>query len=175
MEKSAKFFRVFSNKIRFSILKYLYTNKKVSVTELIKKANISESSISDQLKVLKDADLVTYEKIGLFVYYSLNHEKLMDYVKEFKEKIGDTHNSIIHEIDQDVFNDRKLNVYKILANENRCEILGYLVKNSYSVKDLMDLFYLEQPTISMHLLMLEKGNFLLAKKVGTKRIYSIKE
>src|SRR5947208_7951841 len=46
------------------------------VCEILSYFSLSQPTISHHLRVLRDADLVTWEKRGLWVYYSLNRHTL---------------------------------------------------------------------------------------------------
>ena len=67
-------------KIMFSIL-----NKEKNVGEIVREVGESQSLVSHQLRVLKDAKLVSYRREGNFIYYSLDDEhifKLLNVAKE---------------------------------------------------------------------------------------------
>lgn len=60
------------------------------VSEIVDETKCSQSLVSHQLKVLKDADLVKTRKVGLRVYYSLKDghvKELLNLLKEHVEEL----------------------------------------------------------------------------------------
>lgn len=70
MSKVSSLFKVISDPTRINIL-YALKESSLSVTELTQALNMSQSAISHQLKVLRDANLVINQKKGKEVIYSL--------------------------------------------------------------------------------------------------------
>ncbi len=71
-----------AHKTRWQLLNDLIT-KDYCVKALAKKNNISESAVSQHLKVLREAELVIGEKRGYYVHYSVKRDGL----KEIASKI----------------------------------------------------------------------------------------
>ncbi len=69
-EKVSKLFKAISDPTRMEIL-FALRNSTLSVTELTKKIGLSQSAISHQLRVLRDANLVVNNRVGKEVFYSL--------------------------------------------------------------------------------------------------------
>ena len=63
-------FKVLGDKTRIKIISTLY-HQELCVSDIANLLNMSQSAISHQLKVLRDARLVKYQKIGKTVLYSL--------------------------------------------------------------------------------------------------------
>ena len=74
----ATLFKVFGDETRIKIISQLFEDEK-TVTELVNNLNLTQSLISHQLKILKDAKLVDYKKDGKNIYYFLidEHVKLI--------------------------------------------------------------------------------------------------
>lgn len=70
-------FRALNDKTRREILDLL-KKKDMTAGEIAGSFNISKPSISHHLDILKQADLVTSEKEGQFIFYSLNMTVLDD-------------------------------------------------------------------------------------------------
>ena len=68
-------FSILSHSIRIKILWLLKKNKSLSVQELQKELNISQSNVSQHLALLRTHKLVTEERKGKEVYYSLKASK----------------------------------------------------------------------------------------------------
>ena len=69
----AEFFSVMGDSTRIKIL-YLLFEGEMCVCDISEKLSMSMSAISHQLRILKDARLVKYRKIGKSVLYSLDDE-----------------------------------------------------------------------------------------------------
>ncbi len=80
----AENFKVFGDPTRLKIISALLKNE-LNVSEIASITNTSQSAISHQLRVLKQAKLVKYRKEGKIVFYSLddNHvEKIYSICKQ---------------------------------------------------------------------------------------------
>lgn len=72
-------FKALNDKTRREIVELL-KEKDMNAGEIAEKFNISKPSISHHLDILKRADLITSEKKGQFVEYSLNTTILEDLI-----------------------------------------------------------------------------------------------
>ena len=81
----AEFFKVFGDSTRIKIL-WTLEEAEMCVCDIACLLNMTQSAISHQLRVLKQANLVKFRKEGKVVYYSLND----DHVKSILEQ-GLTH------------------------------------------------------------------------------------
>lgn len=70
-------FKALNDETRRKILELL-KEKDLTAGEVANEFNISKPSISHHLDILKRADLVTAQKKGQFVYYSINTTVLED-------------------------------------------------------------------------------------------------
>ena len=72
----AEIFKVFGDSTRIKILYSLFKNQ-MCVCDIAQIVSVSQSAISHQLRLLKQAKLVKYRKVGKIVYYALddNHIK----------------------------------------------------------------------------------------------------
>ncbi len=75
MKESAELFKVLSVDKRIEIIELL-KKEALSVNVLAKALGITQSAISQHLRVLKAAGLVKDERQGYWIYYSLNREAL---------------------------------------------------------------------------------------------------
>ncbi|MFZ5988912.1 MAG: autorepressor SdpR family transcription factor [Bacillota bacterium] len=74
-----RLFKALSDKTRRDILSIL-KNKDLSAGEIAEKFDISKPSISHHLDTLKDAGLVTSEKKGQYIIYSINTTVFQDVI-----------------------------------------------------------------------------------------------
>ena len=77
----AELFKVFGDGTRIKILCVLFESE-MCVCDIAALINMTQSAISHQLRVLKNARLVKYRKEGKVVFYSLDDE----HVKQIFEK-----------------------------------------------------------------------------------------
>jgi len=71
----AELFKVFGDTTRIKILWALYESE-MCVCDIAVLLNMTQSAISHQLRVLKEARLVKYKKEGKIVFYSLDDEHI---------------------------------------------------------------------------------------------------
>ena len=69
----AELFKVFGDSTRIKIL-YSMFDAELNVGEMSKILNLSQSSVSHQLRILKDAKLVKFRREGKSIYYSLDDD-----------------------------------------------------------------------------------------------------
>lgn len=70
------FFQAMSDPTRQQILSLLEKSDKVCVNDLVRGLNASQPTVSKHLAILKNAGLVTAEKEGQQVFYSLNSRRI---------------------------------------------------------------------------------------------------
>ena len=75
MKESAELFKLLSVDKRIEIIEQLKKGA-MSVNALAEALKISQSAVSQHLRVLKAAGLVEAEREGYWIYYSLNREVL---------------------------------------------------------------------------------------------------
>lgn len=88
MRTFIKVIKALSDPNRVKILKLL-EQRVLCVCELQAALKIAQSTVSKHLKILEDADLVTYEKQGLWVNYRLNKDTDNVYAKKMLELLQD--------------------------------------------------------------------------------------
>lgn len=74
-KKIAELFKVFGDYTRIKII-YALLKKELCVCDIAELLEMSQSSISHQLRVLKAARLVKFRREGKVVYYSLDDEHI---------------------------------------------------------------------------------------------------
>lgn len=73
------FYKAFGNKERIKLLFCLKDKK--SVSDLLMSCDLSQSALSQHLKVLKDGGLVDTEKKGKYILYKIKNKKIFTIVK----------------------------------------------------------------------------------------------
>ena len=66
----SELFKIFGDSTRVKIINVLLTQE-LCVNDIADKINVSQSAVSHQLRILKQAKLVKYRKDGQTIYYSL--------------------------------------------------------------------------------------------------------
>ena len=69
--------------------------------------------------------------------------------------------------------DRRSGIFKALGDRNRLKLLYLLMDGEKCVSDLLPFFDILQPTVSIHLLMLQDLGLLNARRDGRRRYYSL--
>lgn len=82
----AEFYKVFADSTRMKIIYALMENE-LCVCDIAAIVRTTQSAISHQLRILKQAKLVKYKKDGKVVYYSLDDEHIAEIVKKGREHI----------------------------------------------------------------------------------------
>lgn len=83
----SKVFKALSDPTRREILKML-NNKDLNAGEIAKAFNMSKPSISKHLDILREAELISSEKKGQFIIYSLNTTVLQSTLSSFLDIFG---------------------------------------------------------------------------------------
>ncbi len=81
MKIEAESFKVLSVETRIKIIELLKAGP-LSVNTIAEALGISQSAVSQHLRILKHAGLVADERRGYRIYYSLNKDKLDKYQQE---------------------------------------------------------------------------------------------
>ena len=69
----AELFKIFGDSTRIRIL-YALIESELCVGDIAQLLNLSQSAVSHQLRILKDAKLVKYRRDGKIIFYSLDDE-----------------------------------------------------------------------------------------------------
>ena len=80
----SKAFKALSDKTRREILKLL-NNRDMSAGEIAEHFDMSKPSISKHLDILREAELVSSEKKGQFIIYSINTSVIQEVLGNFLE------------------------------------------------------------------------------------------
>ncbi len=76
-EKAASFLKSLANKNRLMILCELSTGEK-SVTQIIEKTGIAQTSVSQHLAKLKQEGIVSFRRDHRILYYSISNDAVLD-------------------------------------------------------------------------------------------------
>ena len=79
--------KALSNNTRIKIISAL-KDKKLCAYHLLDQLEITQPTLSHHMKILCDCGLVSFEKDWKWIYYSLNKDKVDEYIAELKSIIG---------------------------------------------------------------------------------------
>jgi|SRR3989338_8523121 len=89
-ELHAEMCKIFSNPTRLEILNLL-RNKERSVTELIRKTNLSQANISQHLAIMKHKGMVIARRDGKNIHYKITYPKIIKAFDIIKEVLSEKH------------------------------------------------------------------------------------
>lgn len=90
IEKLADMFKALSDPTRLRLVKMLSGNKgALCVNALSHMLGVTQSAVSQHLRVLRQAGLVRGERRGSFVHYALDQDALGDYKDRIIKTLGE--------------------------------------------------------------------------------------
>lgn len=94
IEELAEIFKALSDPTRLMIVKLLgecspnECGGSLCVKSLAKKVGVTQSAVSQHLRVLRQAGLIQGERNGSFVHYSIDQERLEQFKDQLRETLG---------------------------------------------------------------------------------------
>ena len=85
LKKAKSIIRAIDHPLRKSILNLIYENPKISVTEIYVKLRIDQSVCSQNLKILRDENLVIFERKGKNIFYRIEEVTFLELGKFFEK------------------------------------------------------------------------------------------
>jgi DNA-binding transcriptional ArsR family regulator len=88
LEKAALIFRAINHGLRCELLQLIHKNLRMTVTEIYVQLQLEQSVASQHLAILRKAGLVSTERDGKNIFYSVNYNRLKqlhEKAKEFSE------------------------------------------------------------------------------------------
>ena len=82
----AELFKVFGDSTRIKILYSMFENE-LCVNDIARLLNLSQSSVSHQLRILKTSKLVKFRREGKSIYYSLDDEHVRSIISMGMEHV----------------------------------------------------------------------------------------
>jgi ArsR family transcriptional regulator len=73
--------------VRLRIIFLLCEHQRLNVSQIASHFHISRPAISHHLRVMRDANVVQHEKLGLEVYYSLNKGRVGEGLRALAERV----------------------------------------------------------------------------------------
>ena len=88
IKKAAMVLRALNHKLRQQVIKTIHENKRITVTQLYVKLRLEQSVASQHLAILRKAGIVSTERDGKFIFYTINFsriEEINEFVKNLVE------------------------------------------------------------------------------------------
>lgn len=76
LKKAALVLRSLNHKLRQQILTLIETEKKITVTEIYVRMRLEQSVASQHLAILRRSGIVTTQRDGKFIYYTVNYKRI---------------------------------------------------------------------------------------------------
>jgi DNA-binding transcriptional ArsR family regulator len=89
IEDLAEIFKALSDPTRLKLLRLLTQHQFLCVNALTKQLHVTQSAVSQHLRTLRQVGLVTAERKGYHIHYSLNHDLLKQYKAKLLETFGE--------------------------------------------------------------------------------------
>ena len=81
LKKAALVLRALNHKLRQQILTLVETEKKITVTEIYVRMRLEQSVASQHLAILRRAGIVSTQRDGKFIYYTVNYKRIDEITK----------------------------------------------------------------------------------------------
>jgi DNA-binding transcriptional ArsR family regulator len=88
IKKAASVLRALNHHLRQEILKAIHENKRITVTEIYVKLRLEQSVASQHLAILRKARIVSTERRGKTVFYSINSSRTKEVNEFVKNLVG---------------------------------------------------------------------------------------
>ncbi len=86
VKKAALVLRALNHKLRQQVIKTIHESKRLTVTELYVKLRLEQSVASQHLAILRKAGIVTTERDGKFIFYTINSSRI-EAINEFVKNL----------------------------------------------------------------------------------------
>lgn len=180
MRRAAKGIGYIAHPLRLRILEYLDVKGPCSVSEITQGLDNEQIIISQNLKKLRDANLVKTKRRGIFVYYDIQEEypasvfgcirKLYGYMTDQLGFLREGYKAILP-VD---FTTLTANRMKLFAHYDKMRILeALIVHGEMCVGDIADAVDIDQLKVSQYLKKLRDDDFVKSRKVGRHVFYDI--
>lgn len=88
IKKASLILRSLNHKLRQEILKIISEENKITVTEIYVKLRLEQSVASQHLAILRKAGIVSTQREGKFIYYTINTSRIEAIQKFVKDLLG---------------------------------------------------------------------------------------
>jgi DNA-binding transcriptional ArsR family regulator len=88
IKKASLILRSLNHKLRQQLLRIINEEKKITVTEIYVKLRLEQSVASQHLAILRRAGIVSTQREGKFIYYTINDKRVEAIERFVKDLIG---------------------------------------------------------------------------------------
>ena len=88
IKKAAMVLRALNHKLRQQVIKTIHENKRLTVTQLYVKLRLEQSVASQHLAILRKAGIVSTERDGKFIFYTINFSRIESINEFVKNLVG---------------------------------------------------------------------------------------
>lgn len=88
LKKASLVLRSLNHKLRQQIVKIIYEDGRITVTEIYVKLRLEQSVASQHLAILRKAGIVTTQRDGKFIYYTINKSRVEALETFIKDLVG---------------------------------------------------------------------------------------
>src|SRR5215218_4953019 len=88
VKKAALILRALNHKLRQQLIKLIEEEKKITVTEIYVRLKLEQSVASQHLAILRKAGIVTTQRDGKFIYYTINDRRVEAIERFVKDLVG---------------------------------------------------------------------------------------
>lgn len=86
---SVRIFKALGHPVRYKIVKFLYDGPKC-VCKMSENIEFSQANLSQHLKILKEAGILSSEKVGMNIHYRISNDEIksiIDCVDRFSDNL----------------------------------------------------------------------------------------
>ncbi|OHV11187.1 hypothetical protein BH688_07630 [Kushneria phosphatilytica] len=87
-DRAAEVMKACGSSVRLRMLKIIASEDEIMVSELNKRIDLTQSALSQHLKVLRDADLVQTRRDSQRIYYSIKGDEVLTLLRSLKSLFG---------------------------------------------------------------------------------------
>ena len=88
IKKAAAVLRALNHKLRQQVVKTIHENKRLTVTQIYIQLRLEQSVASQHLAILRRAGIVSTERDGKFIFYSINPSRIESINEFVKNLVG---------------------------------------------------------------------------------------
>ena len=88
LKKAALVLRALNHKLRQQLLKLIEDEKMITVTEIYVRLRLEQSVASQHLAILRKAGIVSTERDGKFIFYTVNYKRIDEISQFVKDLVG---------------------------------------------------------------------------------------
>jgi ArsR family transcriptional regulator len=84
LDRAAEILRALAHPIRLKIIGFIDKNKSINVNKIYGSLKLEQSITSQHLRILRAADVVETNRNGKYIIYSVNYDKVSQYINAIK-------------------------------------------------------------------------------------------